>query len=403
MADLNITANTAQWLTTVFMLVNGIMIPITAFLIGKFTTRKLLMVSMTLFLLGSIVCALSTDFNMLMVGRVLQAAGAGIIMPLMQTILLLIYPIEKRGSVMGMVGLVIAFAPAIGPTLAGWIVENYAWQVLFYIVIPIAIIDLIATFILMKNVTKLTNPKLDILSIILSTFGFGGLLYGFSMAGTEGWTSNEVIISLVVAIISLVWFILRQLKLDQPILEFRVFKSPVFTVTTILGMIVFVTMISATTILPIYIQNMLGYSALESGLMLLPGAIVMGIMSPIAGKLFDKFGSRILAIIGLIIVSITTFMFSNLSVATEITYLATLYAVRMMGISLVMMPVQTAGLNSISNKLIPHGTAIANTMRQVAGSIGTAVLITVMTNSAMNSNANTPLESMVDGVNMSFL
>lgn len=403
MKDLGITANTAQWLSTVFMLVNGIMIPITAFLIGKFTTRKLLMGSMILFLIGTIIAAVSPNFTLLMIGRVFQAAGAGIVMPLMQTILLLIYPVEKRGVVMGMVGLVIAFAPAIGPSLSGWIVDVLPWRSLFYVVIPIALIDLIATYFLMKNVTKLTNPKLDLLSIILSTLGFGGLLYGFSIAGSSGWGSKEVIISLAVGAIALIWFIMRQLKLKDPILEFRVFKNPIFTLTTIISSVVFIAMISAETILPIYIQNMLGYTALQSGLMLLPGAIIMGIMSPIIGKIFDKIGARLLSIIGLSIVAITTIMFSNLTVESTLSYLTVLYAIRMFGLSMVMMPTQTAGLNVLSNKLIPHGTAMANTMRMVTASIGTAILVTVMTNSAQNSNIALPLESMVYGVNKSFL
>lgn len=402
MKDLDITANTVQWLSTIFMLVNGIMIPITAFLIGKFTTRKLLLSSLIIFIIGSIVAALSPNFTILMIGRVLQAAGAGIILPLMQTILLLIYPVNKRGFVMGMVGLVIGFAPAIGPSLGGWIVEVLPWKTLFYIVIPIAVLDLIAAYFYMKNVTKTTNPKIDIISITLSSLGFGGLLYGFSVAGNNGWGSNDVILTLLIGSVALVWFILRQLKLKEPMLEFRVFKNPTFTITTIIAMLVFVGMISSETILPIYIQNMLGYTALQSGLMLLPGAIIMGIMAPITGMIFDKKGARGLSIVGLIIVVTTTFMLSKLTIETTLSYLTVVYSIRMLGISFSLNSVQTAGLNVLSNKMIPHGTAMSNTMRQVAGSIGTAVLITVMTNSAFNSNTTAPLDSMVYGVNKSF-
>ncbi|RHW29746.1 MDR family MFS transporter [Oceanobacillus profundus] len=400
MADLQLDANTAQWLQSVFMLVNGIMIPITAFLIERFTTRALFLTAMTIFGLGTLMCAIAPVFSILMAGRVLQAAGAGIIMPLMQTIMFMIFPIEKRGSAMGMFGLVIAFAPAIGPTLSGLIVDHFPWRSLFYVILPIVILDIIFAYLLLKNVTNRTFPKLDILSIILSTLGFGGLLYGFSAAGNSGWTSMQVVLSLLIGALALVWFIFRQLKLEQPILEFRVFKYSVFTITTVLGMVLFIAMIGAAVILPLMMQNMLGFSALESGLALLPGALLMGIMSPITGRLFDKFGARWLSIIGVTILVITTFMFAIFTEETTFTYIAAVNAIRMFGISMVMMPVTTAGLNQLPTKLIPHGTAMNNTMRQVAGSVGTALLVTVMTS---NSIPDQGVAGMLHGVNISFI
>ncbi|MFD2630174.1 DHA2 family efflux MFS transporter permease subunit [Oceanobacillus kapialis] len=400
MADLQLDANVAQWLQSIFMLVNGIMIPITAFLIGRFTTRGLFLTAMGVFALGTVICAIAPNFGFLMVGRIAQAAGAGIIMPLMQTILFLIFPIEKRGSAMGMFGLIIAFAPAIGPTLSGWLVEQFPWRSLFYVILPIVILDIIVAYFILKNITKRTFPKLDILSIILSTLGFGGLLYGFSTAGNSGWASIQVVASMVVGAIALTWFIIRQLKLEQPILEFRIFKYKVFTLTTALGMVVFVAMIGGAVILPLLMQNMLGFTAFESGLMLLPGALLMGIMNPITGKLFDKFGARWLAIIGLSMVVITTFMFTNLDAQTTFWYLAIVNVFRMAGVAMVMMPVTTAGLNQLPSDLIPHGTAMNNTMRQVAGAVGTALLVTVMTTSAIPDQG---INGMIHGVNVSFI
>ncbi|WP_102026314.1 MDR family MFS transporter [Salirhabdus sp. Marseille-P4669] len=399
MADLHIDENTAQWLQSIFMLVNGIMIPITAFLIETFTTRRLFLTAMGLFALGTLLCAIAPSFLVLLAGRVVQAAGAGIMMPLMQTVFLFIFPFEKRGSAMGMVGLIIAFAPAIGPTLSGWVVEHFDWRYLFYIILPIAILDLIIAYFVLKNVTKQTFPKVDVLSIILSTLGFGGILYGFSIAGNAGWSSVEVLIGMVVGVLSLIWFIIRQFQLEQPILEFRVFKYNIFTLTTILGCVVFVSMIGAAVILPLYMQNMHHFTPLESGLMLLPGAIIMGAMSPITGRIFDKVGAKWLTIVGLSIVTITTFLFTNLSTTTSFTFLTIAHAFRMLGISMVMMPVTTAGLNQLPNRLIPHGTAMNNTMRQVAGSVGTALLVTIMTTGA---TSQTP-EGMIDGVNLSFI
>lgn len=201
--EMNITANSAQWLTTIFMLVNGIMIPVSAFLIDRFTTRQLFITAMSVFTLGTLVAAIAPNFAMLLAGRVIQSAGGGIMLPLMQTVFLMIFPVNKRGTVMGLVGLVISFAPAIGPTLSGWITEHYSWRMLFYIILPIAIIDIIIAYFVMKNVTEVSKPKVDILSIILSSFGFGGLLYGFTSAGNSGWSSPVTIIVITVGVLCL--------------------------------------------------------------------------------------------------------------------------------------------------------------------------------------------------------
>ncbi|MFD2042873.1 DHA2 family efflux MFS transporter permease subunit [Ornithinibacillus salinisoli] len=402
MDDLNITENTAQWVMTIFMLVNGIMIPITAFLIETFTTRRLFLTAMSIFAIGTVVCALSPNFALLMTGRVIQAAGAGIMIPLMMTVFILIFPIEKRGAAMGTVGLVISFAPAIGPTLSGWLLEQYHWKILFYIVLPLVIIDIIIAYFVMKNVTTRTFPKVDFLSIILSTFGFGGLLYGFSSAGNYGWTNMTVIIAILVGCISLTTFILRQFKLKQPILEFRVFKNKTFRITTVIGMIAFLGLIAAETILPIYMQNMAGFSPLDTGLVILPGALLMGIMSPINGRIFDRFGARWLVIIGLSLLTVTSFLYTQLTPTTSLTYITVVFAIRMFGISMVMMPATTAGLNQLPNRLIPHGTAMNNTMRQVAASIGTGILVTIMTSTAMASGNTTTTVDQIHGVNVSF-
>ncbi|MFC4403253.1 MDR family MFS transporter [Gracilibacillus xinjiangensis] len=402
MTDLEINEALAQWLQSIFLLVNGIMIPITAFLIGKFSTRALFLTAMGSFAAGTLVCAMAPGFYVLLVGRVLQAAGAGIMMPLMQTIMFLVFPIEKRGSAMGMFGLVIAFAPAIGPTLSGYLVEHFDWRSLFYVILPIAVIDIIVAYKILVNVTKQTNPKVDISSIILSTLGFGGLLYGFSTAGdvNHGWTSPLVYIPLIIGAVTLYIFIKRQLKLQQPILEFRIFQYKMFTLTTAIGMISFFAMIGGAIILPIMMQSYLGFSALQSGLMLLPGALLMGAMNPITGKLFDKFGARWLAITGLGILVVTTFLFSILTTETSYLYLTVVNAFRMFGIAMVMMPVTTAGLNQLPSNMVPHGTAMNNTMRQMAGAIGTALLVSIMINQANPSNG---MEGMIHGVNVSFL
>jgi EmrB/QacA subfamily drug resistance transporter len=278
-------------------------------------------------------------------------------------------------------------------------VEHYPWRSLFYIVLPIAVIDIILAYFVLKNVTKQTFPKLDLLSIILSTLGFGGILFGFSTAGSAGWVSMEVILSMVLGAVTLVWFILRQLKIKEPILEFRIFKDKVFTLTTALGMTVFLAMIGGAVILPLLMQDMLGFSPMESGLALLPGAIIMGLMNPVTGRLFDKFGAKWLSLIGLILVTVTTFMFAIFTKETTFTYIATVNAFRMLGVAMVMMPVTTAGLNQLSPEMLPHGTAMNNTFRQVAGAIGTALLVTIMTTTAVPEDG---VSGIIHGVNMAF-
>lgn len=402
MKDLQIDLSTAQWLTTAFMLVNGIMIPITAFLIGTFTTRQLFIGAMMFFGIGTLVAAISPSFTILLIGRILQAVGAGVMMPLSQVVILSLFPVNKRGAAMGLVGLVIGLAPAIGPTLAGVMVEHFPWRSLFYIVLPIVVLNIVLALFIMKNVTERTHPKIDLFSIVLSTVGFGGLLYGFSKAGSSGWSSAEVLITLILGVIGLVAFILRQYRLTQPILEFRVFQDPVFSLTTILGVFTFTSMIGTETLIPVFMQNMLGYNALESGLALLPGALLMGAMMPISGRLFDKFGIRWLAITGFTIITATGFLFTRLETGTTYSYVLTVYMIRMIGISLVMMPLMTAGINRLDRKLISHGTAMNNTMRQVGGSIGTAILVTVMS-SAITSKGQPMPEDMIGGVNAAFM
>lgn len=400
MKDLQINESTVQWLQSIFMLVNGIMIPITAFLIERYTSRQLFLTAMSLFTVGTLICAVGPNFIVLLIGRVLQASGAGIMMPLMQTILFLLFPTEKRGTAMGLFGLVIAFAPAIGPTLSGVLIEHFPWRSVFYVILPIAVFNIIFAYFLLVNVTELTKPKLDKLSVILSTLGFGGLLYAFSIVSEIGWANATFIIILILSAVTMFIFIRRQLKLERPLLEFRVFSYPVFTLGTVLSMFVFAAMIATNIILPLYMQNMLHFTALESGLVLLPGAILMGAMNPVTGYLFDKFGGKWLARIGLFLLILTTLPFTQLTSDTSFTFLSVVNMFRMLTIAMVMMPMTTLSINQLPKHLIPHGTAMNNTFRQMAGSIGTALFITVMTVSAIPSEG---VSGLIHGVNISFV
>lgn len=377
--DFDVSASVGQWLVTGYMLINGIMIPTTAFLIQKFSTRRLFITAITLFSIGTLIAGIAPSFAVLLLSRMIQASGSAIMMPVLMNFLLTSFPVEKRGSAMGIFGLIMTFAPAIGPTLSGYIVEHYDWRMLFHVISPIAIIVLLAAIFVIRDKKEKVSIKIDILSVILSSFGFGGLLYGFSSAGSKGWSSIHVYGTLIIGVIALVLFVLRQLKLPVPMLEFRTFKYPLFTLSAGISIVLNIALFSGMLLMPMYIQTVRGISPFHSGLLLLPGAIIMGIMSPITGRLFDKFGARILALIGLSLTAITTYMFSQLTMTTSTTTLIIIYAIRMFGMSMVMMPIMTNGLNQLPARLNPHGTALNNTLSQVSGAIGSAIMITIMT------------------------
>jgi EmrB/QacA subfamily drug resistance transporter len=378
MVDLNIEAATVQWMTTGFMLVSGVMIPATAFLIEKYTVRRLFLVAMGLFTAGTVLAGIAHIFPVLLAGRMVQASGTAIMMPLLMNVMLVSFPVEKRGAAMGLFGLILMAAPAIGPTLSGWIVEHYDWRMLFHFVTPIAATVFILGFLLLKDKKDKVNIQLDYFSLVLSSIGFGGLLYGFSSAGNKGWDSPHVYATILVGVIALVTFILRQSRLDRPMLNFGVFKYPMFALSSSITMVLNMAMFSGMLLLPIYVQTIRGISPMDAGLLMLPGALLMAIMSPITGRLFDKFGGRVLAVSGLAITVVTTYFFSQLTLTTTYTYLMILNAVRMFGMSMVMMPVSTNGLNQLPRRFYPHGTAMNNTLNQVSGAIGTALLVTVM-------------------------
>jgi EmrB/QacA subfamily drug resistance transporter len=380
MVDLDVDTSTVQWLSTGYMLMNGILIPTTAFLIQKFTVRRLFLVAMGLFTAGTVVAGYAHVFPVLLSGRMVQASGSAILMPLLMNVLLVSFPVEKRGAAMGVFGLVLMGAPAIGPTLSGWIVEHYDWRMLFHFVTPIAVIVFLVGLFSLNNNKESRNVAitLDYFSVVLSSIGFGGMLYGFSSAGSKGWSNPQIYLTIIIGVLSLIWFILRQFRLEHPMLNFRIFKYPMYSLSAAISMVITMALFSGMLLLPIYVQRLRGISPIDAGLMMLPGALLMAIMSPVTGKLFDKFGGRSLAIIGLIITTITTYFFSDLTLDTTYTHLVILNTVRMLGISMVMMPVTTNGLNQLPARFYPHGTAMNNTTQQVSGAIGTAFLVTIM-------------------------
>ena len=386
MVSFKISANTVQWLTTGFMLVMGITMPISGFFIKRFDSRKLYLSAVAIFLTGTIVCFFAQTFSVILVGRLIQAAGVGITAPVYQTIMASIYPPSKRGSAMGMAGLVIGLAPAIGPTFSGWLLLNYSWRMLFLSIMPISVIVLVMGYFTLRKVLPTEKAPVDWYSVLMSIVGFGSMLFGFSSVGKYSWTDPVVYTTLIIGGIFVAFFVWRSLKVKNPLLEFKVFKHSDYTLSVILVAVAFMSMNGFTLILPLYLQTIRGESPLVSGLTLLPGAIVIGIMNPVTGRIFDQMGGRNMAITGMFLLTATTATFIPVTDKTPISYLIVFYMVRMFGISMVTMPTTTTGINALPLDQIGSGTIVNNTIRQVFASMGTAILVSVMSNVTLSQS-----------------
>ncbi|MBU3570312.1 DHA2 family efflux MFS transporter permease subunit [Priestia aryabhattai] len=378
--EFGVTANTAQWLLTGYMLVNGALIPLSAFLIERFGVRRLFLFAMVCFTVGSLICGIAPTFSIMLTGRLIQAIGGGVLSPLVMTIIVFIFPPHMRGKGMGIFGLAMMFAPAIGPTLSGWVIQNYDWHILFNGMVPLGAIVLIIAFFQLKDIQPPKDVKVHMPSVVTSLAGMGLLLYGFSEAGNDGWTDSVVLSTIIGGAVLLIIFVLQQIKSEKPLLDMRVFKYNIFSLSNIISIAITISMYAGMFLLPIYLQNIRGYSAFDSGLLLLPGALVMLVMSPISGTLFDKVGPRPLAIVGMLITSISTFEFTKLTMDTPFNHILAIYIIRSFGMSLLMMPIMTAGLNQLPQRLSSHGTSMSNTLRQVSGSIGISLMTTIFTN-----------------------
>ncbi|SDN28384.1 drug resistance transporter, EmrB/QacA subfamily [Fictibacillus solisalsi] len=378
--EFGVSANTAQWLLTGYMLVNGALIPLSPFLIERFAVRRLFLFAMFCFTLGSLICGIATGFPVMLIGRLIQAVGGGVLAPLVMTIILFIFPPEIRGRGMGIFGLAMMFAPAVGPTLSGWVVQNYDWHLLFTGMVPLGAIVLIFAFFSLKDIQPAKKVKVDAPSVVTSLAGMALLLYGFSEAGNDGWDDAVVLSTMIAGAVLLAIFVIRQLRIEKPLLDMRIFKYSIFSLSSVINVVLTISLFSGMFLLPIYLQTIRGYSPLDSGLLLLPGALIMLVMSPVSGTLFDKVGPRPLAIFGMAITTATTYYFTKLTMDTTYTFIVVLYMFRMFGMSFLMMPIMTAGLNQLPKHLSSHGTSMSNTLRQVSGSIGISLITTIFTN-----------------------
>ncbi|MCK3770362.1 DHA2 family efflux MFS transporter permease subunit [Microbacterium aerolatum] len=408
--DLGIPPELGQWLTSAFMLTMAIVIPTTGYLLQRFTTRQIFIAAMSAFTLGTLVCLLAPGFAVLLVGRVIQAGGTGIMMPLLMTTMMNVVPPQSRGRMMGRVGLVISLAPAIGPTLAGAVLNVASWRVLFAIVLPIAIIALAMGAKWMTNLGETTSAPIDVLSIVLSAFGFGGVVYGLSQFGGEGESGGATVgvVSLVIGGISLALFVWRQIvlqRVDDALLDLRVFRSRNYTIAVIVMAILALSMFGTLVLLPQYLQNVAGLDALQSGLVLLPGSVLMGLLGPVMGRIYDARGTRTLLIPGTIMVSAALFFYSTVGEHTVWWLLVIAQAIMSVGLAMSFTPLFSASLGSLRRHLYSHGSAALNTIQQVGGAAGVA-LLTVVYSSILHAGEHEGLETAAagaPGARMAFL
>ena len=402
--DLGITAVAAQWLTTAFMLTMAVIIPITGFLLRRFTTRAMFIAAMSLFSAGTLIAIVAPGFEVLLAARVVQASGTAIMMPLLMTTIMTLVPPHARGRIMGRVSIVMSLAPAIGPTLSGFLLETVGWRWIFGIVLPIALVALAVGARWIHNIGQTTRAAIDIPSVILSAFGFGGLVYGLSQiggAGSHGTGADAaaadtvstltLVISLSVGIIALGLFVWRQLRLqrtDDALLDLRVFRSANFSLSIAQMAILSLAFFGAITVLPLYMQQVLEVSALETGLVVLPGSLAMGLAGPFIGRIYDRWGTRVLLVPGSFITVGMLWFYTTLDQFTPVWVIAVAQTVLSIGLALSFTPLFTASLGSLEPKFYSYGSAVLGTVQQVAGGAGIALLITIMASVGANAEAS---------------
>ncbi len=385
MDDLHVDALAAQWLSTAFMLTMAVVIPITGILLQRFSTRQMFIAAMSLFSLGTLSAALAPGFLVLVAARVVQASGTAIMIPLLMTTLMTLVPPALRGRTMGNVSIVISVAPAIGPTISGLILNFLPWRWIFLIVLPIALVMLLIGMRFVENVTETRKVRIDVLSVILSAFGFGGLVYGLTLSGEAGGSSSNPFMlwgSLLVGVLGLAAFITRQLLLqrkDRALLDLCTFRYPIFTVSIVLMAITTASMFGVIIVLPLYLQHVLHLDTLSTGLILLPGGLIMGLAAPFVGRIYDRFDPRVLVVPGAILVSLVLWGLTMVTETTPVGLVIAAHVTMSLGLAMMFTPLFTAGLGAVPPHLYSHGSAILGTIQQVGGAAGTALLIAVLT------------------------
>ncbi len=385
MEDLNITAARGQWLTSLYSLVMGIFVLCTAFLSSRFPTKKLYVGALTLFIVGLLIDLLAPTFLIMMVGRVFQAAGNGVLTAVAQVILLTIYPLEDRGKIMGMYGLAMTVAPIFAPTLAGLIVDIWNWRMIFALSFVICIIALIFSFIFFSNVLENKPVRIDFLSVVLCAAAFTGITLGAGNLGVSPFLSFQAGGALAIGVVTGVFFVLRQLKLTTPFLNIRVFRNIQFRMAVIGSMAMYLIMMAATLLYPLQLQTVCGYSATVSALVNMPASAAMAFLTPLVGQLYNRIGPRILFIFGSTMLLINAIAFALFTVDTPLLTICIFTVIRCVGISCIMMPMVTYSVTTLPKEDIPSASSLLTSLRTVAGSIGSAVFVAIATAASRGS------------------
>jgi DHA2 family lincomycin resistance protein-like MFS transporter len=382
--DLHITVATAQWLTSGFLLVMAVVIPITGFLLQRFQPRRIYLASMSLFSTGTLIAALAVGFPMLMIGRIVQACGTAVMLPLLMTSMIRLIPAERRGAMVGRMTVVIAVAPAIGPSLSGLILTVLGWRWMFWIVLPIALVALAAGARWLRVFAETRPVSLDVLSVLLSAVAFGGLVFGLSSVGeaARGEVPLPPWLPTVIGAAAMVVFVLRQLRLQRTgcaLLDLRPLSYRSFMLSVVLVVLGMMSLFGALILLPLYLQDVRHVTAFVTGLVVLPGGLVMGLLGPVIGRLYDKIGARPLVVPGSVVLAGVLWAFTTLSAASALWMIIAMHVVLVIGLSLMFTPLMTDALGQLPKELDSHGSAIMATLQQVAGAAGAALFVTVMT------------------------
>lgn len=388
MAIFNVSTDKIQWVSTAYMLALGITIPISGFLGDNFGYKKTYIFALAVFVLGSTLCGMAWSPESIVGARIIQAVGGGIMQPLGMAMIYKSFPRSKIGMVLGIWGIASMAAPAVGPTLGGYLVEYSNWRLIFFINLPIGILNLYMAANILKETALVKVKHFDYWGVILSTVGLFCLLLALSEGNNEGWTSPYIVSLFAVAVICLTAMITNELQHPEPILDLRLFKNLTFTLTTIIGSLIAIGMFGAIFLVPILLQSVLGQTAMKTGIIMFPAALASGFMMPISGRLFDKYGAKGVAIVGLGIVAWTTYMMKDFNALTPFVVMTMWLVVRGLGMGLCMMPVTTAGMNTVSPELIGRASALGNVIRQVASSFGIAMFTSVMANRQVFHLAN---------------
>jgi MFS transporter, DHA2 family, lincomycin resistance protein len=407
---LQVPASSAQWLTTAFMLTMAVVIPITGFLIQRFSTRAIFIAAMTLFSAGTLIASLAPNFEVLLLARVVQACGTAIMVPLLFTTVLTLVPEQTRGRTIGNISIVISVAPAIGPTISGLILNVFEWRFMFILVLPIALASLVLGIVKVPNVTEPRATPFDVLSVILSAFGFGGLVYGLSNLGgaTAAIGSIPKWVPLAIGAIALVLFVLRQIQLgrkDAALLDLRTFKSPTFSLSIVAIVVSMIALFGTIILLPIYMQSVLHLDSLTTGLLLLPGGLLMGLLAPTVGRIYDRIGPTLLVVSGSTIVSAVLWAMTLLNQDTSMWWVLAAHVSLSLGLALLFTPLFTAGLAAVRPELYSHGSAIVGTVQQLAGAAGVALFVTVMaaTNAVLLAHDVSKDAALAGGIHAAFM